>query len=115
MRNAFYFLFLALFSFSTPSVMAACSFDIEVGDYLKFSTASMSAEKSCGTITVNMKHTGKLPAKIMGHNWVLSNTADVQAVSMEGMRAGLVASYVPAGDDRVLAVSNVIGLSLIHI
>ena len=109
MRNAFYFLFLALFGFFTPSVMAACSFDIEVGDYLKFNTASMSAEKSCGTITVNMKHTGKLPAKIMGHNWVLSNTADVQAVSMEGMRAGLVANYVPAGDDRVLAVSNVIG------
>ena len=109
MRNATYFLFLALFGFFTPSVMAACSFDIEVGDYLKFSTASMSAEKSCGTITVNMTHTGKLPAKIMGHNWVLSNTADVQAVAMEGMRAGLVSSYVPAGDDRVLAVSNVIG------
>ena len=95
--------------FLSSVTSAACSFDVEVGDYLKFSTSSMTAEKSCETISINMKHTGKLPAKIMGHNWVLTKTADVQAVAMEGMRAGLVAKYVPPGDSRVIAVSDVIG------
>ena len=45
----------------------------------------------------------------MVHNWVLSKTVDVQSVATEGMRAGLVAKYVPPGDSRVIAVSDVIG------
>ena len=88
---------------------AACSFDIEVGDYLKFSTADMTIQKSCNSITVNLKHTGKMPAKIMGHNWVLAESAVVQAIATEGMSAGLTENYVPKGDDRVLAFSKVIG------
>ncbi|MFQ3345922.1 MAG: azurin [Porticoccaceae bacterium] len=102
------FILVGLASVSSLS-QAACSFDVEVGDYLKFSAADMAVEKSCESITVNLKHSGKLPANIMGHNWVLSADADVQAVATEGMSAGLVSNYVPAGDARVLAVSKVIG------
>ena len=102
------FTFIGLASITSLS-QAACSFDVEVGDYLKFSAAEMAVEKSCGSITVNLKHSGKLPANIMGHNWVLSTDADVQAIATEGMSAGLVSNYVPAGDARVLAVSKVIG------
>ena len=69
----------------------------------------MAVGKSCESITVNLKHTGKLPANIMGHNWVLSADADVQALATEGMSAGLVSNYVPPGDARVLAVTSVIG------
>ena len=88
---------------------AACSFDVEVGDYLKFSAAEMTVEKSCESITVNLKHTGKLPAQVMGHNWVLSEDAVVQAVATEGMSAGLAADYVPQSDARVFAYTKVIG------
>jgi len=109
MRFFTYSTLFVISMFLSSVTSAACSFDVEVGDYLKFSTSSMTAEKSCETISINMKHTGKLPAKIMGHNWVLTKTADVQAVAMEGMRAGLVAKYVPPGDSRVIAVSDVIG------
>jgi azurin len=45
----------------------------------------------------------------MGHNWVLSQNAVVQAVATEGMSAGLAANYVPQGDARVVAFSKVIG------
>jgi azurin len=40
--------FLSVFSSLT---YAACSFDIEVGDYLRFSSTAMSVEKSCGSVT----------------------------------------------------------------
>ena len=103
-----FFILVGVVSFTSLS-QAACSFDVEVGDYLKFSTPDMAVEKSCESITVNLKHTGKLPANIMGHNWVLSADADVQALATEGMSAGLVSNYVPPGDARVLAVTSVIG------
>lgn len=88
---------------------AACSFDIEVGDYLRFSATEMTVEKSCKSVTVNLKHTGKLPAKIMGHNWVLTKDTDVKSVASKGMGAGLAADYVPQGDNRVIAYSSIIG------
>ena len=103
-----FFILVGVVSFTSLS-QAACSFDVEVGDYLKFSTPDMAVEKSCESITVNLKHSGKLPANIMGHNWVLSADADVQALATEGMSAGLVSNYVPPGDARVLAASSVIG------
>ena len=101
-------LFFAL-SISSSLTYAACSFDIEVGDYLRFSSTEMSVEKSCDSVTVNLKHSGQLPEKIMGHNWVLSKSADVQQLATAGMSAGLAAEYVPKGDERVIAFSEVIG------
>ena len=86
-----------------------CIFPITVGDSLRFSVSQIHVPKSCSGFAIELTHEGKLPAKIMGHNWVLTLTADVQAVAMEGMRAGLVDNYVPPDDPRVLAVSNVIG------
>ena len=103
-----FLILVGVVSFTSLS-QAACSFDVEVGDYLKFRTPDLAVEKSCESITVNLKHTGKLPANIMGHNWVLSADADVQALATEGMSAGLVSNYVPPGDARVLAVTSVIG------
>lgn len=103
-----FFILVGVVSFTSLS-QAACSFDVEVGDYLKFSTPDMAVEKSCESITVNLKHSGKLPANIMGHNWVLSADADVQTLATEGMSAGLVSNYVTPGDARVLAASSVIG------
>jgi azurin len=101
-------MFLGFYAVTSMSY-AACSFDVEVGDYLKFSAAEMTVEKSCESITVNLKHGGQLPAKVMGHNWVLSKTADVQPLATKGMSAGLAASYVPQGDSRAIAYSSVIG------
>lgn len=97
------------FSAVTSISQAACSFDVEVGDYLRFSETEMTVEKSCDSVTVNLKHTGKLAAKIMGHNWVLTKDTDVKPVASKGMGAGLAADYVPQGDNRVIAYSSVIG------
>lgn len=94
---------------SAQSALADCNFNLEVGDALTFSATQMSAEKSCGTVTVNLNHKGNLGASVMGHNWVLTKDADSTDVASKGLAAGLVNNYVPAGDIRVIAASTIIG------
>ncbi len=70
-------------------------------------TATVSA--SCATINIELAHTGKLPVVAMGHNVVVSATADVSAISTAAMKAGAAAHYVPKGDARVIAATPMIG------
>jgi azurin len=88
---------------------AACEIDVEVGDSLEFSTDAIEVERSCKTVTINLTHTGSLPAAAMGHNWVLSSEADVQGIATAGMSAGLEQNYLPTEDNRVIAATPVIG------
>ena len=88
---------------------AACKLDVEVGDGLVFSTKELTVEKSCGNVTLNLKHTGTLAASVMGHNWVLTAKADATDVASKGLAAGLANNYVPAGDTRVIAGTKIIG------
>ena len=100
---------LLLLSMATGVTQAACSYDVVVGDYLRYSTPEVSVEKSCTSVTINLRHEGTLAANIMGHNWVLTADADVQAVATEGMSAGIANNYVKPNDARVIAASAVIG------
>ena len=45
----------------------------------------------------------------MGHNVVVAKTADMKGIDADGIKAGLDANYVKAGDTRVIAHSKVIG------
>ena len=90
---------------SAHAATAACTLDVEVGDGLMFNAKELSVEKSCGSITVNLKHTGTMAANIMGHNWVLTSEGDANDVAGKGIAAGLANNYVPTGDARVIAVS----------
>ncbi len=94
---------------SSHIAFAACSADIEVGDALTFSVTQITVEKSCGNVTINLKHTGKLAATVMGHNWVLTKDTDANDVASKGLAAGLGNNYVPVGDNRVLATTKIIG------
>ena len=91
------------------TVVAACNVDMEVGDALTFSATQITVNKSCGNVTINLKHTGKLAASVMGHNWVLTKESDANDVAAKGLAAGLANNYVPAGDARVLASTKIIG------
>ena len=61
------------------------------------------------TFTVNLAHTGQMPKNVMGHNWVLSTSADMQAVLADGTAAGLDNNYLKPADARVIAHTKVIG------
>jgi len=92
-----------------PAVAAQCDVTIEGNDAMQFNLKEIVVDKSCKTFTVNLKHTGKLNAVQMGHNWVLSKTADLNGIAMDGMAAGLPNHYLKKDDPRVLAFTPVIG------
>jgi azurin len=45
----------------------------------------------------------------MGHNWVLTKTADLTPVATDGMGAGFAANHVKPGDARVIAFTKIVG------
>ena len=101
-------IFISLLT-SAQLVSAACTLNVEVGDGLVFNAKELTVEKSCGSVAVNLKHTGTLAASVMGHNWVLTAEADANDVAAKGLAAGLANNYVPAGDSRVIAGTKIIG------
>ncbi|MFA0415403.1 azurin [Vibrio renipiscarius] len=88
---------------------ASCEVTIEANDMMKFSTDLISVPATCEEVSITLKHTGSLPAASMGHNIVIADTANVQAIGTEGMSAGIDNSYIKPGDERVYAFSKVIG------
>lgn len=88
---------------------ATCEQTIEGNDAMQFNLKTMTVDPSCTEFTVTLRHTGKLPRNAMGHNWVLTTQADMQAVATAAASAGLDKDYVPPGDARVLAHTKIIG------
>ena len=103
-------LFASVLMLGAPAAMAAtCSVNLEGNDMMKFNVANIDVSKSCKDFTINLKHTGKLAKNVMGHNVVVAQTADMKGIDADGIKAGLAADYVKAGDSRVVAHSKVVG------
>ena len=95
---------------SVPAAMAAnCTFELEGNDAMQFNAKEIVVDKSCEEFTINLQHTGNLPAASMGHNVVITKMADEQAVANDGIAAGLANQYVKPEDERVIAFSDVVG------
>ena len=94
---------------ATPALAADCKATVESTDAMQFTTKALTVPASCKQFTITLKHTGKLPRNVMGHNLVLGKTADLSAINADGMKAGLASQYVKPGDARVIAASKVIG------
>ena len=109
MKNLNIFILLIVSTISLESFSADCEQVVEGNDALQFNTKSMTVSKACETVTITLKHTGQLPANIMGHNWVLTTTSDFMPVAQAGGSAGLDNQYVPQNDSRVIAYSKIIG------
>lgn len=86
-----------------------CTIKLKGNDAMQFDLRTATVSASCPKITIELAHTGKLAANVMGHNVVVSRTADIAAVSAAGIQAGLGAGYVPKGDARVIAATPVVG------
>ena len=96
---------VGVFAAASGAAMAApnCTVEIEGNDAMQFNLKNIDVSKACKDFTVKLKHSGKLPKAAMGHNWVLTKTADVQAVAADGIQ------YVKTGDTRVIAHTKVLG------
>jgi azurin len=86
-----------------------CTFTLNSNDAMQFDQKSIVVGKTCKEFTLNLTHTGKLPKTVMGHNWVLSTTADSKAVASDGLSAGADNEYIKPGDERVIAYTKIIG------
>lgn len=101
---------VAVFSLlSAPALANNCDLVIESNDMMQFNKKEVQLSKACGQVNVTLKHVGKQPKNVMGHNIVFSKTKDASPVSIAGMSAGLANDYVPKNDPRVLGYSKVIG------
>jgi azurin len=100
-----------VFLFTAPAHAAdkVCKLEIAGTDLMQYDKKELTVAKDCTSVEVTLKHTGKLPAAAMGHNWTLVKTSDVTGVSNDGLSAGLPADYIKAGDARVIAHTKVIG------
>ncbi|MET0357183.1 MAG: azurin [Cellvibrio sp.] len=94
---------------SSVALADNCAVTIGGNDAMQFDKKTIVVGKACKKFTVTLNHTGKLAKNVMGHNWVLSKTEDAQAVSTDGMAAGLDKNYLKPDDARVIAATKVIG------
>ncbi|MDX1571771.1 MAG: azurin [Xanthomonadales bacterium] len=85
-----------------------CTVTLEVGDSIAYSRNSISVPSTCGSVTVNLTHTGTLPKEAMGHNWVLVPSDALQDIGQAGMDVGPQNDYVP-DDDRIVAATGLVG------
>lgn len=103
---------LALGSVAAPALRAADAAPREIAitanDAMQFNLKEITAAPG-EKIAVKLSHIGKLPKTAMGHNWVLSKTADMPGIATDGIPAGPDASYLKAGDERVIAHTDLIG------
>lgn len=91
------------------AVVTDCSTTIEGTDGMQYSVGSIAIPASCTEFTITLNHIGQMPEAAMGHNVVITETADMQAVAADGVAAGAEAEYVKPDDERVIAHTEMIG------
>src|SRR5882762_9824295 len=86
-----------------------CQVTIEATDQMRFEEQTLPVASDCSEVEVTLRNTGKLPASVMGHDWVLTKTSDVSSVANAGMGAGVANNYQKPGDKRIVAATPIIG------
>jgi len=86
-----------------------CKLTLASNDLMQFSVHELAAPSECAEVEVTLTHSGHLPAKVMGHDWVLAKDADVSAIVTAGLAAGPAHGYVPENDKRIIAATRVVG------
>ena len=85
-----------------------CTQVIEGNDLIQWNLTEIRVSAACEEVTIDLIHTGQLAANVMGHNWVLTTTADYMPLATVAATAG-PPEYLPEGDPRVLATTRMIG------
>ena len=107
MSKSKFFLGLILAAAAPLAHAADCAIDVTGDDALKFNTKEIKVPATCKEFTINLTHTGKMPAASMGHNVVITKTSDLDAVAKDGATAK--PDHVKPNDARVIAFTKIIG------
>lgn len=88
---------------------ANCQVNIEANDLMQFNARALQIDGGCAEVVVSLRHVGTQAAHVLGHDWVLARTTDVNALVNAGLAAGFDKGYLPAGDPRVIAATKIVG------
>jgi azurin len=91
------------------AVVSGCATQIKANDMMQFDVGSIAIPASCTTFRITLKHVGKLPVTVMGHDLVIARAADMQAIATDGIAAGAAGNYLKSGDARVIAHTKLVG------
>ncbi|WP_018984840.1 azurin [Salinimonas chungwhensis] len=86
-----------------------CETTIESNDAMQYNKKEIVVPASCEEFTLTLTHTGKMEKAVMGHNWVLTESGEAQAVATDGMAAGIDNGYLKPDDERIIANTDLIG------
>ena len=100
---------LAACGMAMPALASDCAITIASDDKMQFDIKNVVVPKTCRQYTMTLTHVGKMSKATMGHNLVLSTTADANAVAADGLMAGMAADYVKPHDPRVIGYTKMIG------
>ena len=103
------FFLLASALLSSSALARNCVVTVEATDMMSFNLKTIRVPGDCAQLRLVLKHTGRMPAQAMGHNWVLTETRHHREVGLAGGRMKLADAYVPRNDARVIAHTPVIG------
>lgn len=96
-------------SFVQPAAAKTCELSITGDDQMQYNKPELVVAADCDEVKLTLEHVGEMSVQTMGHNWVLTETADFKAVTQEGQDVGLENDYLPQDDKRVIAHTDVIG------
>lgn len=100
-------LLLTLFTLSFVS-FAQTKITVESNDQMKYNVSQIKV-KAGQSITLTLKHTGKLPIQAMGHNLViLQKGTDITSFAQLASKASST-GYVPSGSKSVIVATKLIG------
>jgi azurin len=86
-----------------------CKIAIESNDMMQFNAHELAVPTNCADVELTLRHAGQLPAKVMGHDWVLAKESDKSAIVNAGLAAGLTHGFLPQNDTRIIAATKVVG------
>jgi azurin len=86
-----------------------CKINIESNDRMQYSAHELAVPADCTDVEVTLKHSGTLPAKVMGHDWVLARDSDMSGIVNAALAAGASRGYLPENDTRIIAATRLVG------
>jgi azurin len=100
-----------LMSFGLVSAVNAktCELEIDSNDQMQFNQSELTVGADCTEVKLTLTHSGTMAKNVMGHNWVLTQTDDMQSVATAGMSTGLENDYMPEDMSKVIAHTKIIG------
>jgi len=100
---------LALLAGARAVYADPCNVTIEGNDMMQFNLREITVPAQCGEVEVRLRHSGKMSARVMGHDWVLARDSDMSAIVNAGLAAGARHGFLPENDKRIIAATGLVG------